>query len=217
MGAGVWLVMASLFLARPAAAHTPGLSTAEFSVGAGGRVDARLVFATSEPLGALRLDRDRDGVVGPEDVEAARADLAAFVADGVDVSAALHDQAGVRCPGTFRDAVLTEVDGLVLTATYACPEEAPTIEVTLFYLSALPRGHRELARITAGGATTEAVLSGERRALAMDLPDDGRAARAEARRRKGRQLIALTAVFTALMLALFVWRWRARAAGTRGS
>jgi hypothetical protein len=197
-GAGVIVV---LFLTRLAAAHTPGLSQASFDVVTGGRVEGRFTFASAEPLGGVALDRGHDGVVTAEDVQAASPDLARFLLDGVDVTAD-----GTRCPATFREASLQEADGLVLEATYACPEDAARIEATLYYLSRLPRTHREIARITAGAATEETLLSADKRAIAIDLPvDPGRARR----RRTGRTLVFAAALFATTMLALFAWRWRA--------
>jgi hypothetical protein len=190
--AGV-VVMGLLFLPRLAAAHTPGLSTAEFDVAPDGHVDAHLVFASAEPLNGTPLRDD---------------DLRAFVLDGVDVAAD-----GSRCDASWRGSYATEGDGLALDASYSCALGASEIAITLYYLSALPAGHREVARIVAAGASTEGVLTGDRRALSLRLPaatrSAGRSASAARALRKGRQLAILTAVFTAMMLALFVWRWRA--------
>lgn len=157
----------------------------------GGRVSARFVFASAEPLGQ---------VVTSSNIAAVRSDLSAFVLDGVEVSAD-----GTRCAATFHDASLSELDGLILDASYRCPEDAAEIGVVLYYLSALPSGHREIARIVAGSASTEAVLTGDRRALALRLPGD-RPAAAAARRRRGRQLVGLATTFAAAFLALLVWR-----------
>ena len=160
---------------------------------ADGRVDARLTFATAEPLGKTNPRSE--------------ADLRAFVLDGVDVTAD-----GSRCQGRYDGAGVTEVDGLVLEASYACPPDAAEIAVTLYYLSALRAGHREIARISGppgSNANVEAVLTGDRRALALKLPvTEGTSAR---RRRdaRARQLAAVTVTFAILMVALFVWRWRA--------
>jgi hypothetical protein len=178
--------MAGLFLPRPAAAHTPGLSTADFDVEPDGRVEARLVFATAEPLRGIPLKDD---------------DLRAFVTDGVEV-----DADGAACAPTFRGAGVTEVDGLALEASYACPPEPAEIAVTLYYLSALGPAHREIARITAGSATSEAVLSGDRRAIALRLPADTHRAQ---RLRRARHVTVVTAAFAVFMAGLFVWRWRA--------
>lgn len=191
----------ALFVARLGAAHTPGLSQASFDVLPGGRVEARLTFASAEPLRGVVLDRGHDGVVTAEDVAAASPDLAKFVLDGVDVTAD-----GARCAGTFREASLQEMDGLVLESTYACREDATRIEATLYYLGGLPRSHREVARITAGSATSEALLSADKRAIAIDLPVDPARAR---RMRTGRTLVFAAALFAVTMLVLFVWRWRA--------
>jgi hypothetical protein len=184
----VVVVMALLFLPRLAAAHTPGLSTAEFDVAPDGHVDAHLVFASAEPLNGTPLRDD---------------DLRAFVLDGVDVTAD-----GSRCDASWRGSYPTEGDGLALDASYACARGASEVAVTLYYLSALPAGHREVARIVATGASIEGVLTGDRRALSLHLPA-ARSAPADRAARKGRQLTILTAAFVAIMLALFVWRWRA--------
>jgi hypothetical protein len=195
------LVMVLSFLPRIALAHTPGLSTAAFELEpTSGRVEGRFAFATTEPLGGLSLDRDRDGVVTDAEVRAAREDLRAFLADGVEVSA---DDS--RCPESFVDASLSETDGLVLTSSYACPRNPSSVQVVLYYLSALAPGHREVVRIAAGSSTAEAILSGDRRALALQLPGSEERLR---RTRTGRRLTILSAVFATAMLSLFLWRWR---------
>jgi hypothetical protein len=195
------------FLPRIASAHTLGLSTAAFDlVPASGRVQARFVFSSAEPLGGIAIDRDHDGVVTDADVQAAREDLRVFLADGVDVSAD-----GSRCPGSFVDAVLSEVDGLVLTSSYACPHSPSSVEVVLYYLSALPPGHREVVRVAAGSSTAEAVLTGERRAITLDLSNFDQ--RVHRRGDTGRKLLTLTIAFAVLLLSIFAWR---RLRGTAG-
>jgi hypothetical protein len=196
------VLMASLFLPRAAGAHTPGLSVAELTVAPGGRVDARFTFATAEPLAgaAPRL---------------ADADLRAFLLDGVDVVAD-----GARCTPGWLGSSVTENDGLLLESSYECPAGATSIAVTLYYLSALPRGHREVVRIVGppgSNANVEQVLSGDHRALELRLPppppDVAERARKE---RLGRRLTWLSAAFVAVMVALFVWRLRSgRKAGRR--
>lgn len=186
MGMGL-VVIAGVFLPRQALAHTPGLSLAELAVREDGHVDARLTFASLEPLGEATLRQE---------------DLRAFVLSGVDVTAD-----GARCDPTYRGSSLTEGDGLLLDASYACPPGAGEIGVTLYYLSALPRGHREVLRIQGppgSGASVEAVLTGDHRALSLNVPvvDDGR------RSRTHTKLLALTAGFAVVMLSLFAWRWR---------
>jgi hypothetical protein len=152
---------------RLAGAHTAGLSTADFVAWPDGRVGARVTFASAEPFGALGvdLDRDRDGVVTAEELAAAQGNLGRVLLDGVEVRAD-----GAPCPASFDGATVEEADGLVLRATYGCPAGPEELAVTLYFLTALPRGHREIARVSAGGATTQAVLSGEDRAVALRLP-----------------------------------------------
>jgi hypothetical protein len=176
--------MALLLLPRFGLAHTLGLSTAEFQVQPDGRVEARFVFASGEPPGAS-------------------GDLGELVCDGVDVAAD-----GVRCAGVFRSPEPTETDGVALSASYSCPDDAAEVEVTLYYLSALPPGHREVARIVAGSATAQAVLTGDHRALALRLRDPGGDRRTA--RRHVRWEIAGAVLLSLIALALI-----ARAARNR--
>lgn len=158
------VAMSVLGAPRAGLAHTPGLSTADFSVLPSGRVEGRLTFASAEPLGTLALGGG-DGVVTAAGVSAANMGLQAFVLDGIDVTAD-----GERCAARFEGAALTEIDGLTLRAAYACPSRARYVEATLYFLSELPEGHREIARISAGGRSTEAVLTARQRAVGIELP-----------------------------------------------
>ncbi len=140
-------------------------------------VQARITFASADLLGEIALDRDGDGVVTDDDVAAARDDLRAFVLQGVGV-----DADGAACTPAFRDAALSDVDGLVLRATYACQRDAENIEVTLYYLSGGTGPNRRpplraIARIATPGATAEALLTGERRAIAIRLAGKGHTGR----------------------------------------
>lgn len=189
------VLIAGLFLPRLGRAHTPGLSIAELDVTPDGPVEARLTFATAEPLGpAAAALRD--------------ADLRAFVLDGVDVTAD-----GARCEPRYEGSSMTEGDGLMLKASYDCPPGPAAVAVTLYYLSALPRGHREVARIVGppgSNASIEGVLTGDRRALELRLPPPPEDAALRARKeRVARRVTILSAAFAAVMVVLFVWRWRA--------
>jgi hypothetical protein len=173
---------------------------ADFVVQRSGVVEARLTFASAEPLGGLPLDRDHDGIITAEDIAAARDDLRAFLLQGVEVDA---DQAA--CAPTFGDASLAEVDGLMLQASFDCPADAAEIEVVLYYLSALRPGHREVARIVAEGSTVSQVLSGDHRAIALRLrPGDNGAVR--------KKRATVVAAIAAGVIGIFAWgarRWRA--------
>jgi hypothetical protein len=218
------VAMALLFSSRRALAHTPGISTADFDVQPDARVLARLTFSSAELLASLALDRDHDGIVTEEDVLAAREDLRALVVEGTEV-----DADGSACAATFRDASLTEVDGLVLQADYACPSDAEIIEVTLYYLNAWPRRDgppgaapravrplrpprlAAVTRLTFGSATTEGVLTAEQRAIALRVP--GRADAAARKRslssRRSHLLAVAAATVVIALLAYGSQRWRA--------
>jgi hypothetical protein len=161
-------IIVGLFLAstpRAARGHTPGLSTASFEVAPNGRVEGQLAFATAEALSGIHLDGNHDHVVTPVEVKADGDELARFVLEGVDVSAD-----GASCPPSYEGARIDEIDGLLLQAGFDCPADATRITATLYYLSRLPPAHREIARIAAGEATVQAVLSGDRRAVELALP-----------------------------------------------
>jgi hypothetical protein len=174
------------------------MSKVDMELREGGRVEGLFSFASTEAFG-FPLDRNRDGVISPEEVAAARDELRAFLVDGVDVSA---DR--TRCPAAFTGASLVELDGVVLEASYDCPRDAREIEVTLFYLSDLGEGHREVARIVAPGATAEAILTRDRRELTLALPPQlGPAPRVSPSKRW------LVAVFAVLVLAtILAWARR---------
>jgi len=201
--------LALLLASSAAGAHTVGLSTADFEVQPDGSVEAQLTFSSAEPLGGMSLDRDRDGFLTDADLAAAGEELRAFVAQGVEV-----DADGTSCAEAFRGASVSETDGLVLRAGFACAPGAEEIAVTLFYLSGLRRGHREVARLTAGENTVTQVLSGEQRAISLRLPGRDRAAVRHPGRAWGAGRVS--GIAAALLAAGFIgWmlrgarRWRA--------
>jgi len=187
---------------------------ADFEVHEDGQVHALLIFASAEPLGGLALDRDGDGVVTVDEVSAARDELRVFFLQEVGV-----DADGSPCAATFRDASLTDVDGLLLRATYACPSDATDVEATLYYLSgasgsqpgARPNAARVIARIEAGSAMTEGVLTGQHRAIALHIVGH-EGVRQRKTRRAG--VLAVAAVLVGL-LAYGLWRRRSARAAWR--
>jgi hypothetical protein len=190
--------MAGLLLPRFGRAHTPGTSIASFDVRPDGLVEASLVFASAEALGAA--GGPAPSLEGDSLTDLEQRELRAFVLDGVEVTAD-----GAPCAATFGGASVTEVDGLAIAATYACPpvEETSEVAVTLYYLSALRPGHRQVARIAAGSATSAAVLSADRRALSLRLPGAPRHAPSRAP-----WLLAAAAAVAAVALGIGVRRSR---------
>jgi hypothetical protein len=201
-----WVLIAGLFLPCIGRAHTLGLSTADLAVEADGRVAARFTFASAE----LRGERPggsagRGAVEGPLRDE----DLRALVLDGTDVTAD-----GARCDPSYGGSASPDGDGILVEATYACPPGAAAIGVTLYYLSALPPGHREIARIVGppgSHAHAEAVLTGDRRALVLELRDAvGSDASDPTRARRATEFFGVAAVFASLTLWVFLRRRRSR-------
>ncbi len=134
-------------------------------------MEASLVFASAEALsvrgrGGVVLDRNHDGVVTDEELAAARPDLEQFVVEGVGV-----DADGTACPGRLAGAQLTSGDGLELDAVFACGILPRRLTVTLYYLSDLGPGHREVARIVAGSLSEQKLLSHTDRQIALALPE----------------------------------------------
>jgi hypothetical protein len=198
-----FVVMGLLLLPRFAWTHTPGVSTANFEVLPGGSVEAHLAFSSAEPLGRLTPTQSRGGEVAAAaaaDQAVLRDDMRAFFFERIDVAAD-----GNRCPATFRDASLAPPDGVAIEASYACPLGAAEVAVTLYYLSELPPGHREVVRIVAGTSSTEAILAADRRGLVLKVPGGGGAPRGRA------PLLALLGLAATTLALYLLWRTRFRA------
>jgi hypothetical protein len=195
-----FVVMGLLLLPRFGWTHTPGVSTANFEVLPGGGVEAHLAFSSAEPLGSLTLAQSGGGGVAASDQGVFRDEMRALFFERIDVTAD-----GSRCPATFHDASLAPPDGVALEASYACPLGAAEVAVTLYYLSELPPGHREVVRIVAGTSSTEAILAADRRGLVLKVPGGGAAPR-----RRSPLFAQLGRAATTLALYL-LWRTRFRA------
>jgi hydrogenase/urease accessory protein HupE len=139
--------------ARPAAAHTVGVSRGEYRVSET-ELAAALTFARSELESAVPgLDENGDGMLTATEVLAGRPRLAALLARGLEV------RTGSRfCDGGFEGADLTEQDGLAVRATYRCAGGG-ALSVRLGLLESLSLGHRHIATATTeGGGVVRAVL-----------------------------------------------------------
>lgn len=197
------LVTALALASGVAWAHTTGLSQSELVVGTDGAVDARLVFAAVEISAAASLDANHDGEITPAEIDAARPDLKKLVLDGVEVKAD-----GRACPASFRGAEVTEADGLVLEARYACPPDARAIEATLFLLSELRPGHRHVALLSAGERSSQKLLSGTNRSLTLELPPAAAVRLAPSSGWRRTTAVVLAVVWTIGLFVLIAWRWR---------
>ncbi|HVH45936.1 MAG TPA: HupE/UreJ family protein [Labilithrix sp.] len=153
------LALALLF-AMPAAAHTIGLSTGEYTA-RGSSLVGKLAFARAEVAAlAPALDANRDGHLTPAEVQAGRSLLLTKVLDRISVTSN-----GAACTATVTDAGLMEQDGLLLSGRWDCASSDHPFEVDLLLLGDLARGHRHIARTVTGGTTHDEVLDATQRNL----------------------------------------------------
>jgi hypothetical protein len=125
-------------------AHTVGVSRGEYSASRSKTVQAELVFARPELAAAVPgLDVDRDGAVSQEELAGARGILTEAIAGRLE----LHTPGG-PCAGTFKDASLTEEDGLAIRVVYACAAPGDTLSIRVNFLGSLSFGHRHIASVT---------------------------------------------------------------------
>lgn len=155
---GLLVALVALFFARGARAHTVGISTGEYreiTVDGGEAVlAATVVLARGELLTlAPSLDADHDGVL-------TQAELTRGLAEARPAFAGLTVTSGdAACAASWGALTLTEQDGVVLDARFACPAAGPLYRVRFGLLHDLARGHRHIAREVGGGAR-EALLVG---------------------------------------------------------
>ncbi len=160
-----------LLLPKIARAHTIGLSNGEYRI-EGDDVVVTLAFARGEVSALVAdLDRDRDGVVTEDELTSAKGAIEERVLPLVRITTA-----GEACTPKLESQKLTELDGLTLTARYACKPGVPK-PVTLKLFSALPKGHRHLFReLVEGEPPRDDILFGGHESASLV----GKAARAEA-------------------------------------
>lgn len=156
---------------RPAGAHQVGLSRGVYTV-EGATVRAELTFARGE-LRALapELDADGDGALTDAELSAGAAVLQARVVAGVELAAE-----GEGCAGALVRAGLTEEDGAIVVASYACPRPPRALMLEFALLEGLASGHRHLAQVVRPGADPEEPLAEpvlQRRAPVATVTLDG--------------------------------------------
>jgi hypothetical protein len=191
--------MVLLYLLGTAHAHTVGISRADFEMKEDGTVDARFVFAAAEVAFA---DRNKDGTVSAAEVEGSKEELRRLVVDGVGVTAA-----GEACPGSFESAELTEADGLAVSARYACATTRE-LAVTMFLLTEMKQGHRQLVRLAQDSTSVQKVLTGDQRYLKLDASAPKHPTRPWTW--KAKLAVALCSVWVLLFGGLVIWRFLRR-------
>lgn len=146
-----WCVcVLALTLASQARAHALGLSQGEYRRTEQG-LSAELTFAKRELTALLRTRG-----AGSDDVTADRAALQELVVRRIHVSSVSG-----ACAGALERVHAIEDDGVVLSARYACLEDATaSLRVRLQVLNALAHGHRHAARIVSGAYVAHALHFG---------------------------------------------------------
>ncbi|MBX3233650.1 MAG: HupE/UreJ family protein [Labilithrix sp.] len=151
-----------LALAHPARAHQIGLSTGEY-VARGSSLVVKLAFARNElAMLAPSLDRNRDGHVTAAEIGESHPLLTEKILRRLRVTT--H---GEECTPTLTDAGLTEGDGILLGARWACKTANEPFEVQLLVLDDLARGHRHIARALEGQVAHDAMLAGDERTFTV--------------------------------------------------
>lgn len=154
-----------LLFAAPADAHQVGLSQGQYTFEAGQAV-AHVVLSRTDVLSLVpSADTDRDGQLGAAELTAIEPTLADRFEKEV-----LPSRGGHPCTLESFRATLTEEDGAEATATYTCEAQFGEAKVDLPLLASLGVGHRQVAKITSGASTSEALLHKDARTLGMEIP-----------------------------------------------
>jgi len=158
------ILLTLALLTRQASAHAVGLSTGEYTAH-GAFLTARTAFAKNElALLVPGLDHDSDGHITAAEVADAHELLTAKILGRIHVT-----QMGAVCNPTLEDAGLTEQDGILISARWACPKGDQPFQIDLAILDDLQRGHRHVARTVSGPNVHDDVLFGDQRTLTIAL------------------------------------------------
>jgi hypothetical protein len=157
-------LVAGVLFARQASAHAVGLSQSDFVLEPDSTVRALIVFSKTDAMNLGRMDRNRDGIVSPEELASSEPVLRGEMERGVLV---VSD--GKACASRLEGGGDVE-DGFGVALSFACPTAPHVLGVELRFLRELSRGHRHMLRISAGSASVEKILSAEDRSFSLDVP-----------------------------------------------
>jgi hydrogenase/urease accessory protein HupE len=140
--------------ARPAHAHTVGVSSGEYRL-TGNVLFGDLGMADRELARFLpAVDTNHDGLIDGEEMAAGHDALARAIAGGITVRAG-----GRACPGSLDRAWAQEEDGgAVFQVRYICPTTPGRLTLAMPMLEGLTAGHRHMARVFRAGKPAVAVL-----------------------------------------------------------
>jgi hydrogenase/urease accessory protein HupE len=148
LGSSSALLAAGLLLfARPALAHSVGISRGEYEA-SGSMVRAKLTFANAElAIVVPRLDVDGNGSASEAELERALPQLGKTIVGGLEVRSATG-----LCHGRLEETSLTDEDGVAFQMVYRCADAPPLFQLRLGLLATLSLGHRHIAAASSRGA-----------------------------------------------------------------
>lgn len=156
--------VALLFLGPDAHAHQAGLSRGEYTL-AGREIDLHIVFANSEVSAAVpMLDKDHDGHLSTDEVEASRADIFSLFIAPLSIRAD-----GEVCTSKLEDARIESADGLLVVAKYTCPKVPKHLRIEAGFLDRFDFTHRHIAEIVSGSRVEERVAVPANRVIDVDV------------------------------------------------
>ena len=160
-----WLAfLLVLVSARSAAAHVIGVSRGEYTP-EGARLRAEITLRADDAILAVPgLDADGDGHLSQQELEGARAALAAAFFDALAV-----DADGETCTPTLEEAALDAPDGVRLRASYACPREPSRLRLRFGFLERMASDHRHLATVHLAKGDVDVLAVLARPELTVDV------------------------------------------------
>lgn len=149
------IIMVAAMASTPGAAlaHQVGLSSGRYEVTDDG-IRVGLVFARGELIQIDdRTDTDGDDSLSETELSAATGTVTRAFVDGLLV------RSGDRgCPGKLEKTELTEEDGLLVVARYACSNLVGRVDIDVRFLRRLATGHRHVADARSPVSRMEQVL-----------------------------------------------------------
>ncbi len=160
----------ALSLASSAAAHSIGLSRADYRV-SGDVVVATYVFSGAEVAAAMpEVDVDHDGRLSPAEIS-----QAGEAVDRRVVDATIVDADGSTCRPHLDSVEAAYGDGVQIRASFRCDHAPRTLTIDCRFIAAFSAGHRHLATVFAHAHETSFILVSGRERLALTLDATTRA------------------------------------------
>jgi hypothetical protein len=152
--AAVTLALVALAHARPARAHTVGLSRGDYRL-LREKLTSEIALSQRELASSMpALDLDHDGSIDRDELKAGTGAVARTFVDGLVVTAD-----GEPCPGSLDELRLIEdEDGVWIRSHYVCRGPPGRLVLDWSFLGTLREGHRHIARVAIGAAVEDAVV-----------------------------------------------------------